>query len=388
MAKGKIIERINKDGSHSWDVIVAYKDNITGEWHHRWKTTDGSRKADTLKTKMLREVDKGDYQKPSKMTMETHLNEWLNGSVRSTVGQRTYQLYEYIARKHLIPVLGAIPISKLRAQNIQSLYADKQSEGLSPRTIELLHITLHKSLDNAVKTGLLVHNPIDAVDRPKVERHEIKTMSEDDVNRFLDEARKGDYYNLFFLYLFTGLRRNEALALRWTDIDLLGAQLSVNRTMQFIDNNVTFKQPKTAASRRQIALSPSTCVTLRLHREAQDKIRQRFGMVPVSDSELVFCQWDGKPYSPDVVTRNWIKTVRRCGLDGIRLHDARHTHASLLLKQGVHPKVVSERLGHAGIAITMDLYSHVVPGMQKAAALGFDNAIKSKVSQSNSLDSH
>jgi integrase len=387
MAKGFIRERITKKGDHRWDVVVNYKDSATGEWKRLWKTVDGSRKADTLKTKMLGEVDKG-YIKPSKISVEVHLNEWLKGSVRSTVSPRTYQLYEYIARKHLTPALGNIPLSRLRPQNIQMLYADKLQEGLSPRTVQLLHVTLHKALDNAVKTGLITHNPIDAVDQPKVERHQMKTMSEDDVNRFLNEARKGDYYSLFFMYLFTGLRRNEALALRWNDIDLLGAQLSVNRTMQFIGNKVTFKQPKTASSRRQIALSPSTCVMLRLHRETQDNYRKQFGLVPLLDSELVFCQYDGKPYSPDVVTRNWIKLVRRCGLDGIRLHDARHSHASLLLKQGVHPKVVSERLGHTGIAITMDLYSHVAPGMQKAAAAGFDDAIIGKVSQNNSLDTH
>ena len=115
-------------------------------------------------------------------------------------------------------------------------------------------------------------------------------------------------------------------------------------------------------------------------------MRNRFALSPVTDNELGFCQNDGKPYSPDVVTRNWIKLTRRCGLDGIRLHDARHTHASLLLKQGVHPKVVSERLGHAGIAITMDLYSHVAPGMQKAAAACFDDAIIG-VSENYSLES-
>lgn len=281
-------------------------------------------------------------------------------------------------------------MSKLRAANIQALYADKLGEGLSPRTVQLLHVTLHKSLSNAVKTGLLSHNPMDAVDQPKVERHAMKTMDEKDIKHFLDETRKnqdGEYYALFFLFLFTGLRRNEALALRWTDIDLLGAQLSVNRTMFFIHNQVSFKPPKTKTSRRSIALTPATCIMLRLHRERQNMIRLQAGLEPLTDNDLVFCQYNGKPYLPNSITHAWIKLTRRCGLDGIRLHDARHTHASLLLKQGIHPKVVQERLGHAGIAITLDLYSHTVKGMQKAAAAGFDDAVIGDGSQTNSLDS-
>jgi len=390
MAKGVIKIRTNKDSSLSYDVIVAYKDQTSGKWKHLWKTTDGSRKADKLKTKMLAEVEKNDYQKPSKIMVETHLKEWLNGSVRSTVSPATYELYKIIVEKHLIPNLGSVPLSKLRAANIQALYADKLGEGLSPRTVQLLHVTLHKSLSNAVKTGLLSHNPMDAVDQPKVERRAMKTMDEKGIKYFLDETRKnqdGEYYALFFCLLFTGLRRNEALALRWTDIDLLGAQLSVNRTMQFIKNEITFKPPKTKTSRRSIALTPVTCTVLRLHREKQNKIRQKAGLESVTDNDLVFCQYNGKPYLPNSITHAWIKLTRRCGLDGIRLHDARHTHASLLLKQGVHPKVVQERLGHASIAITLDLYSHVAPGMQKAAAAGFDGAVIGDGSQTNSLES-
>ena len=176
--------------------------------------------------------------------------------------------------------------------------------------------------------------------------------------------------------------RSEALALRWQDVDLLLCQISVNRSMQYLDNapiedRITFKQPKTEKSRRLIALSPSTATILREHREVQDKQRGAFKLPPVTDIDLVFSHWNGTPLLPNSVTHAWIKLTRRCGLDGIRLHDARHTHASLLLKQGVHPKIVQERLGHAGIAITLDLYSHVAPGLQQAAANRFDDIILS-----------
>ena len=305
----------------------------------------------------------------------------------SIVSPRTCQLYEYICRIHLIPAFGSRPLSQLRAQHIQSLYAAKLEKGLSPRTTQLIHVCLHKALKNAVKTGILVHDPCDAVTHPKLQRREMKTMQEDDINRFLSKAMKGDYYALFHTYLYTGTRRSELLAVRWSDIDLLGMTMSINRSMQFINSKVTFKPPKTDSSRRLIALSPDSCLILREHQAAQANIRQRTGINPTSDNDLVFSHHNGSPLLPDSVTHAWIKLTRRCGLNGVRLHDARHSHASLLLKQGIHPKVVQERLGHASIAITLDTYSHTVQGMQRAAAAGFDDAIKTRVSQSNSLDS-
>ena len=210
---------------------------------------------------------------------------------------------------------------------------------------------------------------------PKIQRREMRTMNETDLHIFLEMARNTEYYSLFYTLLFTGCRRAEALALRWSDVDLLLCQLSVTRSMQFVDNKVTFKQPKTAKSRRLIALSPSNVTVLQEYWEAQNKMRQTLDLPLVTDNDLVFSHWDGTPLLPNSVTHAWMKLVRRCGLKGIRLHDARHTHASLLLKQGVHPKIVQERLGHAGIAVTLDLYSHVAPGLQQAAANKFDDIV-------------
>ena len=176
------------------------------------------------------------------------------------------------------------------------------------------------------------------------------------------------------------MRRSELLALRWSDIDLELCQIYVNRSMQYIrgddkKNRIIFREPKTAKSRRLIALSPSTVIALREHRAKDTDLRQSLGYYPPSDDDLVFSHYDGSPLLPSSVTHAWIKLVRRCGLHGIRLHDARHTHASLLLKQGVHPKIVQERLGHGSIQITLDTYSHVAPGLQQAAAKKFDDII-------------
>jgi len=298
------------------------------------------------------------------------------------VAPTTFESYSYIVKKYLIPGLGNIKLCNLKPQHLQRFYADKLQLGLSPRSVLHMHVTLHKAFKSAFKTGVLSRNPIDLVDPPKVERHEMKTMTEEDIGRFLDEARKGDYYSLFYIYLFTGIRRNEALALRWSDVDLLGCQLSISKTMQFLNNKVSYKSPKTANSRRLVALSPSTCAVLTLHRETQNEIRKYKEDSPVSDDEplvsdddLVFCQSDGNPYLPNTISHAWIKLVKRCGLDGVRLHDARHTHATLLFKSGVSAKVIQERLGHSSVAFTMNTYAHVSPGMQKQAANQFDDAV-------------
>ena len=369
MARGSIVQRGN-----SYRVRISYQDDA-GKRHQISKTASSKGRAEKLRTQMLSELDKGILAKPNKLATGAYLEQWLKGSVASTVAPSTYGSYAYITKKYLIPALGGIKLWNLKPQHLQRLYADKMQQGLSPRSVQLMHITLHKALKNAIKTGLISRNPIDLVDPPQVERHEMKTMTEEDIGRFLDEARKGDYYTLFYIYLFTGIRRSEALALRWSDVDLLGCQLSINKTMQFLNKKVTFKSPKTANSRRLVALSPSTSVVLRLHREAQNKIRKYKEESPVSDDDLVFCQSDGSPYLPNTISHAWIKLVKKCGLDGVRLHDARHTHATLLFKSGVSAKVIQERLGHSSVAFTMNTYAHVSPGMQKQAANQFDDAV-------------
>lgn len=191
----------------------------------------------------------------------------------------------------------------------------------------------------------------------------------------LEAAKATPYYALFYLAIFTGMRRSELLALRWCDVDLLLCQIYVTRTLHHLRNGeIVFRAPKTAKGRRMIALSPSTIIVLREYREKQELARAMLG-ISLKDDDLVFSQLDGKPLLPSTVTHAWIKLVRRTGLEGVRLHDARHSHASLMLKQGTHPKIVSERLGHANIGITLDTYSHILPGLQEAAADRFDKMV-------------
>jgi integrase len=197
----------------------------------------------------------------------------------------------------------------------------------------------------------------------------------DDVEGFLSSIKDTEYYPMFFTLLHTGMRRSEVLALRWKDIDLIFGQISISRGLhQLTDRSIIFKPPKSKMSRRTIAMTPANIKVItgyHLHREEQHKL---LGMDKITDNDMVFSHIDGKPMLPNSVSHAWARLSSEYG-NPIRLHDARHTHASILLQLGVHPKVVQERLGHANIGITLDIYSHIRPGMQEDAAKLFDKAL-------------
>jgi len=378
--RGTIIKR-----GDSYRIRVSLgKDATTGKYTSYFETFRGGKlEADKRLRELLTALDKGVFVKPIKDTFGEYLQSWLRDYCRPNLSARTHELYSYICNKHVIPKLGNKCLVDIRPQHLQRLYAEKAESGLGNRTVQLIHVTLHKALKNAVKAGLLARNAAESVDSPKIQRREMHVMSETDLHLFLEYAKDSPYYTLFYIGLFTGMRRAELLALRWSDIDLELCQLYVNRSMQYIrgedkKNRIIFREPKTAKSRRLIALSPSTVITLREYKAKQADLRQSLEFPPLSDNDLVFSHYDGSPLLPNSVTHAWIKLVRHCGLHGIRLHDARHTHASLLLKQGIHPKIVQERLGHGSIQITLDTYSHVAPGLQQAAANKFDDIILPK----------
>jgi integrase len=252
---------------------------------------------------------------------------------------------------------------------------------------------LHRALQNALKWHKISVNPADSVDIPKVQQvTDMQIWNESEVVKFLDTARATPYHCLFYLALFTGARRGELLALRWQDCDLVNGQMSINRTVQHVKGKYEFRPPKTAKSRRTIAIPQSSVLLLRQLRESTEHTRARMEQT-VADSDLIFTvTYDGFPLRPNTVSRAWEHTAVKADVKVIRFHDARHTHASLLLKQGTPLKVISERLGHSSIAITADIYSHLIPGMQESAAQRFDDIISTKYNEmtaakNNSLES-
>ncbi|GAJ12738.1 unnamed protein product, partial [marine sediment metagenome] len=256
-----------RGGSYRIKVSLG-KDAVTGKYTAYYETFRGNKKdAEKRLRQLLTELDKGIFVRLGKVTLGEYLKGWLLDYVQPNLSPKTHELYAYICSKHIFPELANITLVDLKPTHLQHLYAQKKASGLSNRTVQLIHATLHKALKNAEKVGLLSRNVAEAVDMPKIQRREMRTMNETDLHIFLEMARKTEYYSLFYTLLFTGCRRAEALALRWSDVDLLLCQLSVTRSMQFVDNKVTFKQPKTVKSRRLIALSPSTVTVLQKYRE-------------------------------------------------------------------------------------------------------------------------
>jgi integrase len=378
--RGHILKR----GKNSYTVVFELgKDPSTGKRKQQWISVKGTKKdAEKRLAELLHQIDTGAFMKPGKTTFGDFLDRWLKDYAYANLAPRTAEGYETIIRQHLIPKLGNIPLTQLKPEHIQKYYAEMLSVGrsdgkgaLNPLTVRHHHMTLHNALKCAVKWGLLTRNPADAIDAPHTTRTEMKVMTEEDLNKFLEVIRPTPYYALFYTALFTGMRRSELLALRWSDVDLLLCQISVTRAMHRLKNgDIIFRPPKTAKGRRIVSLSPSTALVLGEHRKSQEALRILQG-TPFTLTDLLFAREDGSPLRPNAVTNAWLRLAKRTGLHDIRLHDARHTHASLMLRQGIHPKIVQERLGHSSIAITLDTYSHVTPGLQEAAAKRFDEVI-------------
>ena len=295
-----------------------------------------------------------------------------------------------IIRRHLIPELGSIPLSQLEPRHLQASYSRQRERGrvdgkgqLSLQTVRYCHSLLAEALGYAVKMGLLSRNVAQATEAPRADHKVMPTLAPEDVPRFLEAAQETPYYTLFYLLLHTGLRRGEALALRWKNVDLglaslgISAYLSVVEAAYKLNGTYVIKEPKTSHSRRRIALPPSLGLVLRQHKAGQEAQRALLGK-PLTDNDFVFAHPDGSPLDPSTVSHAFNKVMRKAGPPHIRLHDLRHTHASLLLQAGVHPKIVQERLGHSSIRVTLDTYSHVIGGLQEVAAQRFDDLLAAK----------
>ena len=365
---------IRKRGNSYTIAISLGRDPDTGKYKYHYETVKGTRElAKKRRAELIHQLDNGTFIRPSKTTFAEYLERWLNEYAKPNLSPRGFERYAGIIRQHLIPAMGNITLTQVKPQHIQRHHTTMLNKGLSAGTVQYHHAVIHKALKTAIKWGLLNRNAADGVDVPRSRQKEMQTWDDCEVRYFLDAAKDSYYYALFHTALFTGMRRSELLALQWRDIDI--QQIHVNRSLHHLkDGSYVFTQPKSAKSRRTIALSPSSTLTLAEHKDRQEGIRAMLGM-PLRQDDLVFSTPEGRPLRPNTVTRAWTTLTRKVGVKPIRLHDARHTHASLMLKQGVHPKIVQERLGHATIQMTLDIYSHVTPGLQQAAAESFDRLL-------------
>jgi integrase len=374
--KGHIYQRAKGSWTIVYDLPV---DTVTGKRRQKSQTIKGTKRdAERALREVLLSIEQGSYVKPNKITLGEWLDQWCESFVIMNTTPRTYVSYRSIIDRHLKEGLGWIALSRLEPQQIQAYYAEKLAKGrvdgkgsLSNRSVLYHHRILSKALDQAVKMGLVVRNVAKLIKPPRVARAKINVLDAEEAKRFLDIASNTVYYTLFALLLYTGLRRGEAIALRWKHIDLIRLELHVVESAYRIRKEFIIKEPKSLHSKRAVSLSPSIAALMLEYREDQELMRKQMGN-PLTEEDFVFSWPDGRPLDPDVVTQAFHRIAGKAGIKNIRLHDLRHTHATLMLKAGVHPKIVSERLGHANIGITLDTYSHVLPGLQEAAAERFD----------------
>ena len=366
----------------SWTIILNLgRDPATGKRKQQWVTVRGTKKqAETRLAELLNQMDTGGFIKPTKETFGSFLQRYLDDYISTQIRATTLEAYQQRG-KHLIDGLGHIPVSELREEHIHKYYREK-SKTLSPGTLIKHHNLLRSALSQGVIWRTLTRNVAEAVKPPKVSRKEMRALTGPEVHRMLEACEDTAWHSIFHTLTWTGLRRSELLGLRWKDVDLILASLRVVQSVQRLNTGeFIVQEPKTASGRRTIALSPASCLVLREHREKQEADATLLGR-QLAEDDLVFSHPDGSPRDPSTLTLAFRRLTRRVGLDGVRLHDLRHTMASLYLEQGVNPKTVAERLGHASVTITLDLYSHCLPGVQEAAAVQFDTAMEQAKSTS------
>lgn len=306
-------------------------------------------------------------------TTGEYLKQWLSDSVRGTVRESTYRSYERVVNGHLVPGVRRVKLAKLRPNHVRRLYRDMLDKELSTRTVQYAHTLLKRALTQAVHDGLIPRNPAEAVKPPKLKRDEIQPLNADQVWALIQTAEGcGDPLRTYYaVAVRTGMRPGEMLALRWSDTDLEAGSIQINRAL----SEGEFTQPKTARSRRRISLSPKTVGALKSHRKRQ--LEERMAKAGLwEDHDLVFPSSVGTPKSQRNLNREFKTAAKRAGLPGhFKLYDLRHTCATLLLSRNVHPKYVQELLGHASIALTLDTYSHVIPGMDGGTGAAIDEAL-------------
>jgi len=310
------------------------------------------------------------------LTVGEYLARWLSHSVRDTVSQKTYERYESIVRVHLSPALGRIRLKALTPDHVRGLYREKLDSGLAPRSVLHIHRTLSKALKQATDDGLIPRNVTEAVKPPQYRREGLQPLSRDQVRTFLDTVKGDRMEALYVLAVTAGLRQGELLALKWEDVDLEGANptLEVRRNLSETRGRRTFVSPKSGRG-RHLRLSWRAVSALRVHhkRQLEERVRKA-GLW--EDHGLIFPSEVGTPMSGRNLYRAFKIRVKRASLpQTLRFHDLRHTCATLLLRQGVNPKFVQELLGHADISLTLNTYSHVLPDMGDTAAGGMDAAL-------------
>lgn len=374
--RGHVVQR----SPGSWSIVLYLGRDASGKKRQRWVTFHGDKRdAEKKLTSLLHELDAGVNVDPHSTLVSDFLERWLTDYAQTRVTRKTFERYAQIVRQQLVPQLGHHKLSALRPLHIAAAYThwltagrrDKRKGGLSAQSVVHHHRVLSQALKMAVRWQLLVHNPVEGVDPPRVRRREMRALDDDEISSLLTSAAGDRLYVPILLAVSTGLRRGEILGLRWSDVDMRSGALSVCRSLEPTQDGADVVQPKTARSRRAVRIPKAALEALRRQRLEQEKRADELG-AGYQDADLVCPAWDGSPWHPDAFSG----AFRSLTGGKVRFHDLRHTAATMLLREGVHPKIVAERLGHSTTRLTLDTYSHVLPGMQEDAVSKIDARLR------------
>jgi len=370
--RGSLIRR-GRNWRFKYDLPSA-----DGKRRTKYVTIHASTKAlaQSEAAKIVASIATGLHVDPSTETVGALVERWLRDWAAANVSNQTFEGYAQMLRKHLVSRLGGIGIQKLRAADLQAVYAAMAADGLADRTRLHLHRITRVMLKHAVQWGIVPRNVADMVDAPRVRTDEVQILTASEMQALLEFLRDKPLYAITALALASGLRRGELLALRWQDIDLDAGTLRVERALEETKRGgIAFKPPKTRHGRRVVTLPASTVAMLRAHRKAQQEHRLRFGLGKAEPDALVFPDWDGSSRSPRAFTLEWSKMAKAANLTVRGFHCLRHTCASILIADGLDVLSLSRRLGHGSAAITLGVYGHLFKPDDRAAAI-MEKALK------------
>jgi integrase len=366
---------ISKRGKRSWELKFDISpDPVTGKRRTRRHTVRGSRRDAEIKlAALVTENAKGNYVDTSKTTVAEFIDRWQRDWAASHVSAKTFERYAELLHNHVAAHIGTVHLQKLRPINLNDLYGrllrgDGAHRPLAPRTVGHVHRVLHRALGHANRWGLVQQNVAALVSPPRVASTEIELLTPAQAQTVLRALEGRSVYPILVVALSTGMRRGELLALRWGDVDLEGAFLRVEQSLEQTKAGLRFKSPKTRHGRRSISLPPSAIAVLREHRKAQRELRLKIGAGKAPADALVFATWEGKPRSPNSLTKEWREAIKASGLPQVTLHSLRHTHASHLIASGMDVLAISRRLGHGSPTITLGVYGHLFPNKDDRAA--------------------
>jgi integrase len=360
----------------SWYYWVELERGPGGERRQKSRGGFKTRKdAERAFGELRDEVRRGTYVEPSKLSLTRFLDEEWFPSIEASVRPTTLRNYRDLHEAYIKPAFGRTLLANVNPARLNAYYADLLASGrrvgdggLAPKTVRNVHSMLHKALTDAMRWGHLPRNPASLASPPKPGRPEMKVWSPEQLRQFVTSTREDRLAAAWLLLVTTGMRRGEVLGLTWDNVDFSNARLAVVQSLSVVNyHDVRLIQPKTTKGRRSIALDPTTIGALQAHRVRQAAERLAWGE-GWNDSDLVFTRENGSLIHPQRMTSWFEQYARDANLPRIRLHDLRHSYATAALAAGVPAKVVSERLGHASVMITLDTYSHVLPSMQEDAA--------------------